>query len=193
MGYKHNKEDILNVGYDIFRRNSYHNVGINQILKESGIPKGSFYNFFESKEDFAIQVMRTYGESNKCWIKEFFDGCELSPIECLKSFYSMMITLNEDDNYSGGCLINNMSVEVGRQNDTIASEANQHFLGCLNILSSIISRGQASNEITKKFSALELAEYLHAGFYGVLARTKVTRNRVYMDIWFDMTFEFIQA
>ncbi len=193
MGYKHNKEDILEVGYDVFRRNGYHNVGINQILKESGIPKGSFYNFFESKEDFAQQVIKQYGENNACWMKDFFDDCLLSPIECLKSFYDMMIHLNEKDEYSGGCLVNNMSVEVGRQSDVLASEANQHFVGWLNVLASVIAKGQDLNEITKDFSALELAEYLHAGFYGVLSRTKVTRNRTYMDIWFKMTFEFIKT
>ncbi len=191
MGYKYNREDILNVGYDVFRRNGYHNVGINQILKESGIPKGSFYNFFESKQDFAQQVIRQYGETNTCWMRDFFEDCTLSPIECLKSFYAMMMNLNEEDEYSGGCLVNNMSVEVGRQNDIIGSEANTHFVGWLNVLATVIEKGQEANEITIEFSALELAEYLHAGFYGVLSRTKVTRNRVYMDIWFEITFKFI--
>ncbi|MDO1501604.1 TetR/AcrR family transcriptional regulator [Winogradskyella maritima] len=193
MGYKHNKENILKVGYEVFRTNGYHNVGINKILKESGIPKGSFYNFFESKEDFAQQVIKQYGESNYCWMQDFFEECDLSPIECLKSFYSFMINLNEKDEYNGGCLVNNMSVEVGRQNDTLGSEANQHFMGWLNILAMEITKGQDAGEITKDFSALELAEYMHSGFYGVLARTKVTRNRVYMDIWFEMTFKFISV
>ncbi len=193
MGYKYEKEDILNVGLDVFRRNGYHNVGINQILKESGIPKGSFYNFFESKEDFAQQVIRQYGETNTCWMKEFFEDCSLSPIECLKSFYTYMMNLNEEDEYCGGCLVNNMSVEVGRKSDPIGAEANQQFIGWLNVLASVISKGQDDNEITKEFSALELAEYIHAGFYGVLSRAKVTRNRVYMDVWFQMTFKFIQA
>ena len=182
MGYKYNKEDILNVGFDVFRRNGYHNVGINQILKEAGIPKGSFYNFFETKEDFAQQVIKQYGESNGCWMKDYFDDCSLSPIECLKSFYAMMIDLNEKDDYSGCCLVNNMSVEVGRQNNAIASEANTHFVGWLNILASVVAKGQDLKEITNEFTPLQLAEYLHAGFYGVLSRTKVTRNRVYMDI-----------
>ncbi len=193
MGYKHNKEDILKVGYEVFRINGYHNVGINQILKESGIPKGSFYNFFESKEDFAQQVIHQYGENNKCWMEDFFENCDLSPIECLKSFYSFMMNLNEEDKYSGGCLVNNMSVEVGHRSDVIGAEANLHFVGWLNVLAMEITKGQDAGEITKNFSALELAEYMHAGFYGVLARTKVTKNRVYMDIWFEMTFKFIET
>lgn len=193
MGYKHNKEEILKVGYEVFRTNGYHNVGINQILKESGIPKGSFYNYFESKEDFAQQVIQQYGENNKLWMEDFFENCDLSPIECLKSFYTFMMNLNENDKYNGGCLVNNMSVEVGHRNEVIGTEANLHFMGWLNVLAMEITKGQNMGEITRNFSALELAEYIHAGFYGVLARTKVAKNRVYMDIWFEMTFKFIST
>ena len=193
MGYKHNKQDILNVGYDVFRRNGYHNVGINQILKEAGIPKGSFYNFFESKEDFAYQVLELYGETHSNRMQNFFDKSQLSPIETLKSFYAMMIDMNEKDEYAGGCLVNNMSIEIGRNNDKIASKANQCFIGWLDLIGSVVSKGQALGEISMAFSALEISEYIHAGFFGVLSRTKVTRNRVYMDVWFNMTFNFIKA
>ncbi|WP_046756004.1 TetR/AcrR family transcriptional regulator [Kordia jejudonensis] len=193
MGYKYKIEDILNVGYDIFRKNGYHNVGINQILKECGIPKGSFYNFFKSKEDFAQQVINQYGLSNQKWMEDFFKESKLTPIESLKYFYSTVMNMNEEDNYAGGCLINNMSMEVGRNNDNLGSEANQQFIGWLNVLASIIKKGQQLGEITTEYTSLELAEYLHAGFYGTLSRTKVTRSRVYMDIWLDITFNFIKT
>ncbi|WP_298424431.1 TetR/AcrR family transcriptional regulator [uncultured Kordia sp.] len=193
MGYKHSIEEILDVGYDVIRKNGYHNVGVNQILKEAHIPKGSFYNFFKSKEDFAIKVMQRYGETNAAWMQEFFDTSKLSPIESLKSFYKFMIDVNEKDDYLSGCIINNMSIEVGRINNTLATNANDQFIGWLTILANVISKGQEQKEITTKFSALEIAEYLHAGFYGTFSRMKVTRNRTYMDIWFNLSFEFIQG
>ena len=193
MGYKHKVEEILDIGYDVFRKNGYHNVGINQILKESGIPKGSFYNFFKSKEDFANKVMERYGETNANSIQDFLDKSELTPIESLKSFYSFMIDINETDKYLSGCIINNMSIEVGRINEVMASKANEQFIGWLNILASVISKGQELKEITKKYSALEIAEYLHSGFYGTFSRMKVTRNRTYMDIWLKITFDFIKV
>ncbi len=193
MGYKYNKEDILNVGYEVFRKNGYHNVGINEILKESGIPKGSFYNFFESKEDFAQQVINQYGLSNQSLMEKFFEESSLTPIESLKSFYAMVMDMNEQDNYAGGCLVNNMSMEVGRNIDNLGAAANQHFIGWLNVLAPIIDKGQKLEEIITAYSPMELAEYLHAGFYGALSRTKVTRSRVYMDIWLDITFNLIKT
>lgn len=192
MGYKYSIEEILDIGYDVLRKNGYHNVGVNQILKEAGIPKGSFYNFFESKEDFANKVMQRYGETNAKWMQGFFDESELSPVESLKSFYKFMIDTNEKDEFLSGCIVNNMSIEVGRINDTMATKANEQFIGWLTILANVISKGQELKEITTKFTALEIAEYLHAGFYGTFSRMKVTRNRTYMDIWYNLSFEFIK-
>lgn len=192
MGYKYNKEDILDVGYHVLRKNGYHGIGINDILKEAGIPKGSFYNFFDSKEDFAKQVVTNYGKGNSKWIESFFTEATGTPLENLKSFYKLLIKYNEEDAYSSGCLVNVLSNEVGRNNDILASVSNACFLGWIRIISKEVHQGQEQGEIRKDFSALEIAEYLHSGMYGAFSRMKVTRNRVYLDIWYDMTFAFIK-
>ena len=64
MGYKHNIEDIIEKGTELFRKKGYNNVGINEILNTCDIPKGSFYNFFETKEEFATKVIDNYGTYN---------------------------------------------------------------------------------------------------------------------------------
>ncbi|MEW7292404.1 TetR/AcrR family transcriptional regulator [Aquimarina sp. 2304DJ70-9] len=193
MGYKHNKEDILETGYQVLRKNGYHDVGINQILKEAGIPKGSFYNFFESKEDFARQVVEYYGCNNSNWIKTLFDESTETPINKLKSFYKLLVSYNEQDNYNGGCLVNSMSNEVGRNSDTLAAELDKQFKQWLVIIKDVVKEGQELEEITTKYSSMEIAEYLHSGFFGTFSRMKVTRSRTYMDVWIEMTFNFIKA
>ncbi len=191
MGYKYNKEDILKVGYHVLRKNGYHGVGINDILKEAGIPKGSFYNFFDSKEDFAKQVIAHYGEGNNQWIETFFKEATGTPLENLKSFYKLLIKYNEEDDFSSGCLVNVLSNEIGRTNDELASVSNACFLDWIHIISREVHKGQESGEIRNDFSALEIAEYLHSGTYGAFSRMKVTRNRVYLDVWYDITFTFL--
>ena len=193
MGYKYDREDILVTGYEVLRKNGYHHIGINKILEEAGIPKGSFYNFFKSKEDFANQVVSHYAKNNHEWMSTFFQDTQLSPLQSLQSFYKLLIDFNEKDSFASGCLLNLLSNEIGRQNDHLAESLNQYFIGWLNILSGVILNGQEQGEITTNFSSLELAEYLHSGFYGTFSRMKVTRNRVYMDTWFSISFEFIKA
>lgn len=192
MGYKYEKETILKIGYDVLRKNGYHNVGINQILKEAGIPKGSFYNFFESKEDFAFQVIKYYGESNKIWLEEFFSQ-KGSPFFLIQSFYRQLIDYNEQDEFASGCLINSMSNEIGRLNARLAAESNEYFMSWIQVIARTIQQGQDQGEITQQVSAIELAEYLHAGFYGTFSRMKVTASRDFMDKWVDLTMDFIKA
>ncbi len=192
MGYKHNKEDILETGYHVLRKNGYHKVGINEILKEAGIPKGSFYNFFESKEDFAVQVIQQYGRSNRQWIEQFFQQ-EMSPLTLIKAFYKHLIDLNEQDDYASGCLVNAMSNETGRLYDKLAEVSDESFESWIEVIAEVIKKGQDSEEITKAYTAKELAEFLHTGMYGTFARMKITRSRKFMDQWFDMSMKFIEA
>lgn len=192
MGYKHSKEDIMKIGYEVFRKNGYHHVGINQILKEAGLPKGSFYNFFESKEHFAQQVITYYGDSNSMWLTEFFSQ-EGSPLQVIKDFYYSLIGYNEADDYASGCLVNNMSHELGRLNDELASVSNKYFLDWVAIIAAKVKEGQEAEEIREDYTAQELAEYLHASFYGSFSRMKLTRSRLFMDQWLDMSMAFITA
>lgn len=191
MGYKHNKEDILKKGYEIFRKSGYHNVGINEILKQSGLPKGSFYNFFESKEAFAREVIDYYGQSTGEWLEGYFNN-NSSHYAQIKKFYGYLIDANEEDGYASGCLINSMSNEIGTLNASLASISDHHFKGWIEIIAKVIAKGQEAGEITIDFTALELAEYLHAGLYGTFARMKVTGSREYMDKWHTMTMKFIK-
>lgn len=193
MGYKHNIEDVIQRGIELVRTQGYHNVGINQILKVSGIPKGSFYNFFSSKEAFIKAALESYGRDYSSWIRELLHTDDPSPLSRLKSFYKILIDANEADNYAGGCLINTVSNEVGRNNDVVGAAANASFQLLIEAVAECVQQGQDAGEIITDYSALELAEYLHAGIYGSLSRMKVTRSRDYMDRWYDMTFSFISA
>lgn len=191
MGYKHNKEDIISTGTELFRKKGYHNVGINEILKACDIPKGSFYNFFDTKEQFAEHVVEAYGlESLKMITKALSDKL-VSPLERLKRFYAMIIDINEKDGLDSGCLLNNLSIEVGGINQGISRATDKNFKIWIKTIAQCVKQGQDNEEIIDNMSAEDIAEYMHAGIYGAFSRMKVNRNRIYLDKWYKMTFSFI--
>ena len=191
MGYKHNIEDIIDKGTELFRKKGYNNVGINEILKECEIPKGSFYNFFETKEDFAEKVIDKYGVKSLKMISDALSDQSISPLNRLKQFYSMLIDINEKDGLDAGCLLNNLSVEVGGINTRISKVAEKNFKVWVEEIAKCVEEGQEQGEIIDTMPAEDIAEYMHAGIFGAFSRMKVNRNRVYLDKWFKMTFEFI--
>ena len=53
---------LTQAGRDLFSRQGYNATGIQQITDHAGVPKGSFYNHFESKEVFAVAIIEQYAE-----------------------------------------------------------------------------------------------------------------------------------
>jgi len=193
MGYKYQKEDIIALGSELIRKNGYHNVGINEILKICAIPKGSFYNFFSSKEDFIGQSIQLYGSKNLELICSFLNAAEASPTQRLRNFYEHVLNINDKEGCNAGCLINNLSIELAGINAPIAKVIDEQFQETIVEISRCVQAGQDLGEITQKFSALYIAEYIHAGIGGAFSRMKVQNNRAYLDKWYAMTFEFIAA
>jgi TetR/AcrR family transcriptional repressor of nem operon len=193
MGYKYHKEDIIALGAELIRKNGYHNVGINEILKVCAIPKGSFYNFFSSKEDFIEQSLQLYGSKHLELIRSFLDTEEPSPTQRLRNLYEHIINVNDQEGCNSGCLIDNLSVELGGSNPSIAKVIDEQFQEIMLEIAPCVQKGQDLGEITQKFSALYIAEYIQAGIGGAFARMKAQNNRTYLDKWYTMIFEFIAA
>lgn len=67
------RDTILNTAMRLFSVNGYHATGLNEILKLSGVPKGSLYNYFPNgKEQMALEAMRRSTESRRASITELF-------------------------------------------------------------------------------------------------------------------------
>ena len=59
---EHSRQELLDTGSRMLTEFGYHGTGIKQVLDAVGVPKGSFYNFFPSKEAFVAGIIYQYGE-----------------------------------------------------------------------------------------------------------------------------------
>ena len=73
MAKQDTKENLLRVGVDIIHRKGYHHTAIQEILQIAGVPKGSFYFYFKSKEDFGLQVIDYFNEIYAAQAKEILE------------------------------------------------------------------------------------------------------------------------
>ena len=187
----YNKEDIIKQGVELFRVQGYHNTGISDILKTCDIPKGSFYNYFKSKEGFCISALDYYGDSQLEYMRNILMNAGSSPVDRLNVFYTSLIQKYSQEKVLSGCLIHNISNEAGGLNEGLAEASNRNFNKWINILARVVAKGQAVSEIRNDMGALEIAEYLHSSFYGMLSRMKATRNTDNLEDWLRMTIDFI--
>lgn len=192
MNVKHNREEIIEIGAELVRRQGYHATGINDILREAGIPKGSFYNFFPTKEAFVREVLIWYAGRMQRAMQGIFAQNHLSPLARLKKFYGLVIAGNAEEGFQNGCLLNNLSIEMAGINDAIAEEADLQFNHWIDEIEVVIEEGQEIGEISNRFSARETAEFLHTSFYGAFARMKSTRDESTMASIYEILFASIE-
>lgn len=191
MYKKHNKEDILAKGEVLLRTQGYNKTGINEILKVSGIPKGSFYNFFESKEDFGLQVLEHYSNGIVEFIERMLKKRSQTPLERLKAFYSDLLDTNKAEDCANGCLLVNMSAEMGGLSQNFAKATQKHYQEWLDIIAECIEEGQAKGEINRNYEPMELADYIHSNFSGALVMMKSQRSIKPLERFYNMTFKFL--
>ncbi|MFJ9462249.1 TetR/AcrR family transcriptional regulator [Viridibacillus arvi] len=78
------RERILKAATRLFHLNGYHATGLNQIIKESGAPKGSLYHHFPNgKEQLAIEAIQTSASLIAAEIKEHLNTIA-DPIEAFQ-------------------------------------------------------------------------------------------------------------
>ena len=169
-------------------------MGINQILRASGVPKGSFYNFFASKEAFALAILDAYGREYATWMRELLAANpQASPLERLLHFYRVLIDANEADEFSRGCLVANLSNELARSGEELAAACDRNFRLLIGGTAEVLAQAQAAGEVRDDYPPEQLAEYVHAGFYGQFPRMKATGSRLGLDAWLAMTEHFLRG
>ncbi|WP_258728416.1 TetR/AcrR family transcriptional regulator [Bacillus atrophaeus] len=80
------REKILHTASRLFQLQGYHATGLNQIVKESGAPKGSLYHFFPNgKEELAIEAVTYTGRFIEDIIRHSMDKVT-DPVEAIQLF-----------------------------------------------------------------------------------------------------------
>src|ERR1700749_1826416 len=87
------KERILDAAEEIMLQKSFHSVGLNEILSAVKVPKGSFYHYFQSKEQFGVELLKHYVADASAYKRKALLTTELSadPAERLAAYFDMNI------------------------------------------------------------------------------------------------------
>lgn len=162
---------ILETGSPVMHRLGYNGAGVNDIVKAAGIPKGSFYNYFESKEDFAIQAMRYHGQLIRKQFMVYFEDQNQSPVQQIFKCFEEFI-LHFENNCLDGCFIANVAQEMADVNQKISDIANSELHLTEQLFSKVIQRSILLNEISKTHDPMDLAEFILNAWEGSLIRMK---------------------
>lgn len=169
----------------------YNNTGIQEVLQKTGVPKGSFYYYFDSKEDFGLQIINSFDESYSQRLRMFLDDKSKSPVERLKWYCEEGRISLESQNCRKGCLIGNLSQEMSDQSEVFRARLEEILTKWRNKFAQCIKEGQECGEITKAIDTVQLAEFFLSGWEGAVMRSKTTKHTAPQQAFISIMFSHV--
>lgn len=182
------RQVLLEAGIAIMMEKGYNNTGIQEVLSSVGIPKGSFYHYFDSKEDFAIEIIKHFDTAYSAKIMACLRDTSLSPLTRLKNYCESGRANLAANQCRKGCLIGNLSQEMADQSETLRKALSKVMAKWRELFASCIEEGQKKGEISKKHSADKLAEMFLSSWEGAVMRGKTTKCTEPLDVFIEVYF-----
>jgi TetR/AcrR family transcriptional repressor of nem operon len=164
---------LVAAGLELFLRQGYNATGIQQIADQARVPKGSFYNHFESKDAFAAVIVSRYSEwMQRSWARMML-GAPRTPMAAIHHVFAEMIGYHERTPSAVGCLIGNFAAEIASSSPLCRKSLMAAQRGWRERLSGLITAGQAVGEIRLDIDAKTLSALTWSAWEGALLRVKV--------------------
>ena len=132
------RQHILDVGYKLIVAQGFTCMGLAQLLKAADVPKGSFYHYFKSKEQFGEALITGYFEQYKANLDRLFGNESLTGYQRLMSYWHLWLNMQGVNLQADGCL--DQKCLVVKLSAEVADLSEAMRIALLNGSSDIISR-----------------------------------------------------
>ncbi|MGZ8225984.1 MAG: TetR family transcriptional regulator C-terminal domain-containing protein [Methylococcaceae bacterium] len=171
-----NKANLLSQGVALLMQQGYHGTGLKEILDAVQIPKGSFYNYFGSKENFAAEVIQHYIEPFIAQVGRHLESPDTDALTALQRYFNELITELEKNHFKGGCLLGNLMGEVGDTSDLCREALQTATHRYRDSLKAGLARAQREGAVRTDKSAEDMADLLVNTWQGALLRMKIEQS-----------------
>lgn len=154
----------------------YHGTGLQDLLASVRIPKGSFYNYFASKEEFGAAVVAHYIEPFIQRLRHELARPDGDALAALERYFLQQINELEQRGFRGGCLLGNLLGEIGDTDDACFIALRDAVWRYRDELERALAEAQAVGTVRQDLPAASLADLLADAWQGALLRMKVERS-----------------
>lgn len=182
------RDKLILAGAELIAEHGYNATGINAVLKASGVPKGSFYHYFASKEDFGLAVIDDFAAEYDDRLAAILGDETVAPLERLRRYFEAGRVDMATCDHSRGCLIGNLGQELSAHSEVFRERLNRilrrwerRFVGCL-------AAAREAGDIEADLDPEELAGFILAGWEGAILRAKTVKSVEPMQRFEDVLF-----
>ncbi|WP_286235458.1 acrylate utilization transcriptional regulator AcuR [Thalassotalea sediminis] len=179
------KADLIRSGLEQLTESGFASSGIDKILKKVGVPKGSFYFYFSSKEAFGHAVIDSYARYFETKLERYLLDTDYSPLHRINNFVEDAKHGMTKHQFKRGCLVGNLGQEVDLLPTSYRQRLIEIFIDWQKRMATCLKQAQESGEIATTVNCQNLAEYFWTGWEGAVSRAKLEQSTRPLDVYLD--------
>lgn len=181
MRPKTSKAELIATSLDYIWSNGYSNTSIKEIVQRAGILKGSFYNYFESKDQFVSAVLESYVDEWARSVAASLLDKSQSPKVRLQNLFQNYRKMYQGDMLTKGCMAGNICQEMGGVHQELSCQVEAAFLRIEAMYETCLIDAVKAKQIDTNTDTAGMAAFLHNGLQGAFMRMKSAKSNEPLD------------
>jgi TetR/AcrR family transcriptional repressor of nem operon len=183
------RDRLLEVGAQAIAEKSFNSCGLAEILSRAGVPKGSFYHYFASKEDFGVALIEKAIEEHMVSLRPLLSDRRRKPLARLRAVFEQGLEECREQGAARQCLIPKLALETGQLSEPVHAAVKCAYDQWTAVLAQVIREAQAAGELARASDPDRLANVLVMLWEGATIRMQIDRSLQPVEDFFTFVFE----
>ncbi|WP_414465234.1 TetR family transcriptional regulator C-terminal domain-containing protein [Klebsiella michiganensis] len=171
--YADTRNDLIRSGLELLTQNGFLTTGVDAIVKNANVPKGSFYYYFKSKEEYAQTVLNAYNSFFEHKLKKHLHESSCTPMVRLDNFINDACEGIKKYKFTRGCLVGNMMQESPGLPQSFIKLLQNILESWQALVAACLSDALSLGEISSNMNETQLAALFWSGWEGAVMRAKL--------------------
>ncbi len=178
-------------GTELLTERGFQITGIDEVLKRVGVPKGSFYHYFKSKDHFGHAVIDNYETYYAKKMDRIFNDPSQTPLQRLVNF-----TVNAKNgmvkfDFKRGCLIGNLGQELAALDTQFRERLEAVLVSWEKRVAECLNEAIETGELAQGQDPQALSRFFWVGWEGAILRSKLMRSLEPIDQFTSIFFRSV--
>ncbi|TCP12647.1 TetR family transcriptional regulator [Crenobacter luteus] len=168
------REHILATGEALVKSRGFTAAGLTELLSAANVPKGSFYHYFKSKEDYGVALLARYFDRYDASMDERLSTPGASARERLLAYFDGWVASACTPEH-GGCLVVKLAGEVCDLSEPMRATLSSGMARIVGRIAAVVEQGVADGSVCCPTTPRQFADALYSAWLGAALRAKVER------------------
>ena len=169
------KRRLLDTGLALLLERGYRGLGVQDLLDRTGIPKGSFYHHFESKQDMALQAVELYTAIGHQLLDRCLEPDGRPPLRRVRDFFEQLGRFYGEQGYLG-CLLGALGQELSGTSELFRRKIEECVGSIAARLADCLEEARQAGELPPHVDPRQRADILVNAWEGAALRSRLLRS-----------------